>query len=309
MQSSSRSRAVWLLISLAIAAATLIGCAAQEPVPSPEAEPPKQEDSEQQADSVEPLALTLTGPSRCTTTRGQSYGLDEDIYDDEGNYLRTELRFHSHRDVSFFLVSWSVSGGSGPYTLMIDGATEDRTGPFTGASGRGQVFCAETTVATFIDDIGNRGFRADPMIDSGWKTVHAVVTDAAGRIDEASIDVYVILSTGDHEHLLRGGATYEVFDHLITIPAGINMRIGAASSGSDGGGVYTFYIEGTDPLVLIWLEPETFAEIRREVPRDIQGEVGGTSSYSDIELQEFHSALDSFANSVGGSPNSGRSRE
>ena len=178
-----------------------------------------------QGQSAKPLTLTLTGPSRCTTTRGQSYGIDEDIYDDKGSYLRTERRFTSHRGVKEFQVSWTVSGGTGPYTLTIDGASEDRSGPFTGASGRGQVFCADTPVATFIDDIGNRGFRADPMIDSGTKTVRAVVTDADGRTAETSIDVYVILRVGgtldahENDQVLKRGQTYRVAGHLITAPA------------------------------------------------------------------------------------------
>ena len=178
-----------------------------------------------QEQAAEPLALTLTGPSRCTTTRGQSYGNDEDIYDDEGNYLRTERKFTSHRSVKEFYVSWSTSGGTAPYTLTIDGASADRSGPFTGASGRGQVFCANTTVATFIDEVGNRGFRADPMIDSGPKTVRAVVTDADGRTAETSIDVYVILRVDgtldahENDQVLKQGQTYRVAGHLITAPA------------------------------------------------------------------------------------------
>ena len=51
------------------------------------------------------MTLTLSGPSRCQTTRGQSYGVDEAVYDDEGNYVRTERRFVGHYEVKRFRVS------------------------------------------------------------------------------------------------------------------------------------------------------------------------------------------------------------
>lgn len=179
----------------------------------------------EEADFTEPLTLILTGPVRCQTTRGQSYGSDEAVYDDDGSYVRSERRFTSHRGVKEFPVSWTVDGGTGPYTLTIDGASQDRSGSFTGPSGLGMVFCASTSVASFVDEIGRRGVRADPMIDSGLKTVLAVVTDADGRTAEASIEVYVILRVEgtldayENDQVLRRGQTYRVAGHLITAPA------------------------------------------------------------------------------------------
>lgn len=231
MRFSLSRRAVWLLILLAIAAATLIGCATSQTgsgadAAAVEPQPASQGGDGGEADSVELLTLTLTGPSRCTTTRGQAYGRDEDIYDDEGNYLRTERRFVGHYEVKQFPVSWSVQGGAGPYTLTIDGASEDEAGPFTGASGQRMVYCATTTVQSFIDEAGDRALRADPMIDSGWKTVRTIVTDAKGLTAEASVDVYVVLIWTDPQQILRGGQTYEVEGWIVTIPDGLNMRAG-----------------------------------------------------------------------------------
>ena len=184
-----------------------------------------------QGQSAKPLTLTLTAPSRCTTTRGQSYGSDEAIYDDEGNYLRTERRFVGHYEVKQFPVSWSASGGTGPYTLTIDGAAEDEAGPFTGASGQGMAYCTNTTIQSFVDEAGDRALRADPMIDSGQKTVRAVVTDANGRTAEASLKVYVVLIWTDPQQILRGGQTYQVEGWIVTIPDGLNMRAGGYEEG------------------------------------------------------------------------------
>ena len=190
---------------------------------SSEAEQPQP--TQEQGQSAEPLTLNMIGPSRCTTKPGQSYGRDVAIYDDDGNYLRSERRFVGHYEVKQFSVSWSVGGGDRPYALTIDGATEDESGPFTGAHGQGMVYCTDTTIPSFVDESGDRALRVVPMIDSGTKTVRAVVTDANGQTAEASIDVYVILQVegtldvNENDQVLKRGRTYRVAGHLITAPA------------------------------------------------------------------------------------------
>ena len=261
-----------------------------------------------QAQAAKPLTLTLSGPSRCITTRGQSYGDDEDIYDDDGNYLRTERRLHAHWGVREFEVSWSVNGGTGPYTLMLDGASEDRSGPFTGASGRGQVFCANTTVATFIDEVGNRGFRADPMIDSGAKTVQAAVTDANGRTASTSIEVYVLLTWTDPEQILRGGHTYEVEGWTVTIPDGLNMRAGGYEESDCE---VTEEIEEGDPhfcenLNILFFETDDYRvsiaigeDSGRERARTVLVKGGALGAQDEGLGQRLNTKLDELAQSIG----------
>ncbi len=228
-----RDRVLFLVIAGAVAVTT--ACGAQETgidgdqagarTQSSGAEQAQPQPNLEQKQTADPLTLILTSPSRCTTTRGQSYGVDEAVYDDEGNYLRTERRFAGHYEVKQFSVSWSVSGGDGPYALTIDGSTEDESGVFNGADGQGMVYCTNTTVPSFVDEAGDRALRAVPMIDSGTKAVRAVVTDAKGRTAEASIDVYVILrvegtlDADGNDQVLGRGQTYRVAGHLITAPA------------------------------------------------------------------------------------------
>ena len=198
-------------------------------------------------------------------------------------------------------------GGSAPYTLVIDGESRDASGDYTGSSGIASVSCADTSVGTFFDSPSKRlevkrWFSADPQIDSGLKTIHAVVTDATGRTVEATAKVYVIFATGRHEDLLRAGQTYRVWGHLITVPEGIDMRIYEVSHESPGGVHQSFWIVGTDPPVLISLDVRTFEEVNRKVPR--RDEAGDTtkSSYTGAEISQFHTQLLAFRQSVGELP-------
>ncbi len=263
-----------------------------------------QQDQEQ-GQATEALTLTLTGPGRCTTTRGQSYGVDEAVYDDEGNHVRTERRFVGHYEVRQFSVSWSVSGGDGPYALKIDGAAEDESGPFTGANGQGMAYCTNTTVPSFVDDAGDRALRANPMIDSGTKTVRAVVTDANGRTAESTINVYVIPSIGDGGAPLSAGETYRVNGHLLTIPDGVRASIGGQGEevceGQRCEAWFDINLEGDD-----FLASTTFgAQTGREIPngRWIQlkdGARGG--SEAEGRRQEIDRLLDELSDSAGVEP-------
>ena len=68
------------------------------------------------------------------------------------------------------------------------------------------------------------------------------------------------------------------------------MRIGDSSTGSSSG-FQSFYIEGSDPYVVIWLKADTFQEVDREVPSEEGTGARGGSGYTENKLQEFHSAL------------------
>lgn len=199
-------------------------------------------------------------------------------------------------------VLWNVSGGQPPYTLEVDGRSADAAGEaLSGATGRATVPCADTSVSwrwgTYTDE-RIRYYDSDPQLDSGLRTVEAEVRDANGKKAKAEVNVYVVYSTTSHSHLLRRGRTYRVWGRLFTIPDSVDMRIGASSTGSSGGGVNTFYIEGTDPFVVIWLNDRTFREVNREVPSDEGTGVRGSAAYSEAELRQFHSVLNEFARSV-----------
>ena len=116
-----------------------------------------------------------------------------------------------------------MTGGTAPFTLLIDGETQDGDGLYIGQSGIADVSCALTHEESFIDDLGSRGYLNRPLVDSGHKTIAATVTDATGRSATATVDTYVILAAAFHRHLLRSGETYRIEGGLITIPEGLNI--------------------------------------------------------------------------------------
>lgn len=178
-----------------------------------------------------PLTLTLSASDICETTRGGGWEHGTQIVDEDGTELRIEDTYLGHFDVGETPMRWQVSGGVRPYTLEIDGETRDATHDYLGASGTASVSCATTTVESFFflldldTNAETRAYRADPQVDSGWKTVRAVVTDANGDTAEATIDFYVIRTDAE---ILRRGQTYRVWGgHLVTAPSSYDVALGS----------------------------------------------------------------------------------
>ncbi len=93
-------------------------------------------------------------------------------------------------------------------------------------------------------------YDADPMVDSGWKTVNATVTDANGGTAQASTEFYVLLTVGDVNHQMRGGETHRVYDRLMTAPTGTTLQIGEFGS-MQGPSIQTFVLVNLGATVLL----------------------------------------------------------
>ena len=184
----------------------------------------------------EPLTLTLTAASQiCETTAAQGYVRGVSYQDSEGNWV-IERHSTGWDDVSETPVTWAVSGGTPPYTLLIDSETRDADQTYAGASGTASVSCALEFGETFIDDNGQgRRYREEPGVDSGLKTIRATATDSAGATADASVNVYVILAMGSSGDILQSGKTYRVLGTLLTVPESVDhMSIGGFID-TDGG--------------------------------------------------------------------------
>jgi len=301
-----RPRGMAIFVVVATVVAVLAVTAARElgvvqPPAAAERESPTTNgggDSEGVDAQSEPLMLAIGAPATCETKKGVGYGLDEAVYDDDGNFLRVERRLVGWYEVSEFEVVWDVRGGRGPYRVNIDGATGDANGLYQGRSGVGSVLCIAKTVETFIDPNGSgppvRALRADPDIDSGWKTIRASVTDAQGVTAQATADVYVILHVPNDRHLMRGGSTYRVFGELMTIPSGIDMRISTRETGESGYQYQLISVEQSRAGV--WFDLDGFAEVSREIP-EAEAAVSGVEPGTDLDQ-----LFDELAESIGKLP-------
>ena len=203
------------------------GAAAQEPG----AAPPQNDGGEgESAEDAAPLTLTLTLSALkvCETEREQGTFGGRSYQDDEGNW-HFETYSTGWGSVAEVPVTWSVSGGTEPYTLEIDGEARDAEQTYAGANGTATVSCAQQIGETFIED-GRRRYRTRPEIDSGLKTIRATVTDGAGAAAQAPVEMYVILELGGSGDILERGKTYRVFGHLITAPADYDVEVGSVVS-------------------------------------------------------------------------------
>ena len=189
-----------------------------------------------------PLALTLSAPTICETLPAQEYAGARSYQDEEGNW-HVERTSSGWTGVNEVRVTWTASGGAAPYTLQIDGEPRDVDGAYAGASGTASVSCALRSSGVFFPhplDEEHRRYRTEPEVDSGLKTIRAVVTDGSGATAEASIAVYVILAVGGSGDILQSGETYRVLGTLLTVPEGVDHLILGGMVESDGGGAPTF---------------------------------------------------------------------
>ncbi len=217
----------WFAIATAITAAVVVFCGGglggSEPV----------------GGQTEPLTLALSAPQICETTPASGASASRLRQNADGEWTERYDEFLGWFRVAEVDVAWTISGGTEPYRITIDGETRDPAHDYVGASGTASVSCAMTSGAEAFIDIAERGYKEQPEVDSGVKTIAATVTDATGATAEASVDVYVILELGSGGDRLEAGKTYRLFGEIISVPTGIELEIGAlvaSDFGEDEGG-------------------------------------------------------------------------
>ena len=265
---------------------------------------------------VQPLTLTLSAPPTCETLPAAEALRGE--YNENGELVARAFGWVNPGDLS---VGWSVSGGTAPYRLTIDGQTRDgwHGKPFAAPSGTAVVSCGRTLdEAVFVDedDFGGvllidgeprvwRHHLKMPDVDSGPKTVRATVTDAVGATAEASVKVYVILSVLGRGVPMKGGETYRVSGTLITVPEGIRLEMSGSFSGFGGPSGFALRVLDRLPGQEAWInvtEPALdyagLEEISRHVPPPLP--VDTVSGKIDL-----HAKFDELIASIGRLPTVG----
>ena len=226
-----------LLVALAVASVVIVGreLGADRQAGSRQVSPSAtSERAAESQESIQPLTLSLDAAPYCETGGGVGFIGAVSEYDEDGNPVgRTEVdRFYGQ--VAETPVRWTVSGGAAPYRLKIDNEHRDGRGPYEEATGVASVSCALDPGEVIYNDYEEeRRYPQDPVIDSGWKTIRAVVTDARGATAAASIDIYVILQASDSDTPLTAGETYRLNGTLFTIPDGVEARIGGYEENGD----------------------------------------------------------------------------
>jgi hypothetical protein len=247
------------------------------------------------------LTLTLTAPATCEV-QWYTYAVPGRVQSaqDDGS-TRWVWKNLGYGGVAEFELRWSVGGGTGPYTLEIDGESRDARRDYAGRAGTASLGClvdpGETLIHTPAGGWGDppeRLYRKDPepSIDSGLKTIRATVTDATGATADASVDVYVILlivgsgtelPDGTYQAVrLSAGETYRIYDVLFTVPPQAMIEMGDQWEAADGSRGLALMVVGHDALV--WINPRTGEEISRHfsAPRAIVSGASETSwSFDD----------------------------
>ena len=270
-----RVLALFVVVAGAVAVSTV--CAAQEAgIDGGRADPQR-----------ETLNLSLSAAERiCETERAWRSGVVESYKDEDGNWVEEETIFGWWR-IPSVPVRWQVSGGQAPYTLVIDHESADQYGVYEGSSNTAQVGCADASVGTSFWPDEGRMYDVDPKVDSGWKTITGVVTDANGATAKATVRVYVILATSEWEHVLRAGETYRIHGRLFTVPDGVDMRVGEYST--SGSGTQSFVIEGHESAEIV-LDARTYEELHRRLPPS--GAQGTAGVDLDTKFDEFVDSID-----------------
>ena len=255
----------------------------------------------------EQLSLVLSMSEQiCETKRAEEFSGGSSHLDEDGNRVQRKT-VYGWSGVSSLPVKWQVSGGQEPFTLVIDHESADQDRDYRGATGIAQVGCADTSVGTSfwpLPDVG-RLYDVDPQVDSGRKTVRAVVTDGNGDTAEATVEFYVILNLGGGTtgEILKRGETYHIGGVLMTAPRDYDVRVGSqeerecAENDPDprcGGRIHWYLLVGVDAWIALYEED---GALDSRWP-----EASGSDRASGASADPLTAAVDSMVDSLGKLP-------
>lgn len=236
---------------------------------------------------------------------GKSRDIQASRRDNDDGTSEEVFDFGHWTSVATVPVEWRASGGTPPYTLVIDGETQDADGEYTGPTGEALVSCALDNGETYFSDRWGetqRWHRTRPTVDAGLKNISARVTDSDGATASAAVDVHVVRVAGGGDFVLRGGSTYRISGVLFTIPEGLDMVVGEVAEPEGGPTKQVLLIAGPNGLVAhIVIDSHTGEELSRHVY-----DPSGGNSVPGWPPSSLHGFLDEFSASRGQEPGAPR---
>ena len=259
------------------------------------------------------LALTLSAEPTCETKRAREFWGSRLKLDEDGNPTGRYDLSAGWYGFAETPVRWTVTGGSAPYTLEIDGESRDGFGSYEGASGTASVSCALTPGEVIYKDYDQeRRYRTKPVVDSGRKAIRATVTDADGNTADASIEIYAILRIEGGVVSLSGGKTYSIKGTLITVPDGLEATYGGrihldcSAEATNCEDQYLVLLRGPGYRGELYIGADTGTHGSRVRIGDIYGRDLGPSGQADAVTEaEIQANLDRLGASVGQQPRIG----
>ena len=178
----------------------------------------------------DPLALTISVPEVCET--GQEDPAYGSVWgeDDDGNWVRTGTYgpFYQLADINTVELEWSISGGSAPYEISVQGQTL-----LTGPTGSTLVYCAgslpydELDFTQPRDEYERTKLDDHPVVNPGPITFEASVQDTNGLSATATTSAHIIIdcTRNCNFDIYPPGHTYRMpfgpSGRLVTIPSGL----------------------------------------------------------------------------------------
>ncbi len=221
--------------------------------------------------TVSELVVTATAPTYCLTGEGRPVIVTPGTTAAASRTTAPSTTTVGREGVATVDVSYTISGGRGPYTVTIPDATPARAG--TGgtsaaraaAPGPGVMAVSCALPGVNLDNVT----ATANVVEAGPKTIRLKVTDANGATATATVTIQVAedaYTTEYNDGIMRAGRSYVLGDSdawaLITLPAGLDLRFGGISHIGSNGAAHFFDTVSGSEIVLDW---GTGAEFYRNV--------------------------------------------
>ncbi len=237
---------------------------------------------------VSGLEVAAAAPAYCLTGEGRPVVVSSSA---AGSAAGAGASTLGREGVASVEVAYTVSGGRGPYTVVVGvAAAGARLSLPAEGVGAVEVSCARAGVN--LNDVAARA----NAVEAGPKTVRLAVRDADGATAAAEVTFTVaedVYTTAYNGGTMRAGRTYVIGDPdawaLITLPAGLDLRFEGVSE-VDGEFEAGYFVD-TASGSLVVLDWNTGAEVHRSISSAAPPRSAGDSAAATRNVDSLFDAL------------------